>query len=510
MARRISGLSALLIAISFAPGANAQMVRLGANLPPLNYWQTDAKFVDYLSPLAAYYPPAPAGITLDNYHWPTSVDIGQAYSWVLPSTTQYMQPGRYRLSAKGTGTLYYAHPDLANPIAPWFHVTSPGKGIDQVIAEWDVTTTKAYSLLGIFYSDANDPLRDIHLYRADLDPGTTLFNPDYVATLKGFDTLRLAQWGGIIASTESTWPAFAGAPGGRPAQYAAAFGLANKTKANVWVCLPHLADENYATQLGKLANSMLRPGTTLYVEYSVECWNWGYPFAVETAYTSDYAVAHGLPHKEAGYVVLASRGIAAIKKAAPNLKVKGVYANQFAWADLANIGLGWARANNYIHNFDVLAVAPYVDSEIGDYTVFDAAAAAGDVDTATAEAMRGFTAGLAQIDSWGQDYEWISQTYGLPLVAYECGPSWNISSTAPPARAPMYQKVLRRPEMGQFLTNYYFPWMSKYFTMGNYYCFTSYWGDGSEWGINTYLGEPSSKLDAAHAYNALWKPVTAP
>ena len=50
--------------------------------------------------------------------------------------------------------------------------------------------------------------------------------------------------------------------------------LANLTKTDAWLCVPHLADDDYIRQMAKLVKNTLDPNLRVYIEYSNEIWNW--------------------------------------------------------------------------------------------------------------------------------------------------------------------------------------------------------------------------------------------
>lgn len=50
--------------------------------------------------------------------------------------------------------------------------------------------------------------------------------------------------------------------------------LANITKIDPWLCVPHLADDEYIAQMARLVKDTLDPELKVYVEFSNELWNW--------------------------------------------------------------------------------------------------------------------------------------------------------------------------------------------------------------------------------------------
>ena len=52
--------------------------------------------------------------------------------------------------------------------------------------------------------------------------------------------------------------------------------LANLTKTDAWLCVPHLADDNYIIEMAKLVKAKLDPSLKVYLEFSNEIWNWSF------------------------------------------------------------------------------------------------------------------------------------------------------------------------------------------------------------------------------------------
>lgn len=47
--------------------------------------------------------------------------------------------------------------------------------------------------------------------------------------------------------------------------------------ANAWISIPHLADDDYITELANLLKDNLRPDIKVLIEYSNEVWGTLYP-----------------------------------------------------------------------------------------------------------------------------------------------------------------------------------------------------------------------------------------
>ena len=142
--------------------------------------------------------------------------------------------------------------------------------------------------------DATDPIQPSSVriyqtrYAANVAAGER-FNPDWVAELREFETVRLMDWpatnGSTIANTSQVagldyyqwgtrpgaWPTGdgCGPKGGIPWQVMAE--LAAETECVVWICIPHLATDAYVTALATYCRDNIP--TPVKLEWSNEVWN---------------------------------------------------------------------------------------------------------------------------------------------------------------------------------------------------------------------------------------------
>jgi hypothetical protein len=130
-------------------------------------------------------------------------------------------------------------------------------------------------------TDAGDPIRDIRVVRQDrltaLDAGA-IFNPDWLARIRGVRMIRFMDW---MATNDSTLARLADRP--KPDDYTWArngvpvevmVALANELRADPWFTLPHLAEDEFARHYATVVSETLAPGLRAYVELSNEVWNW--------------------------------------------------------------------------------------------------------------------------------------------------------------------------------------------------------------------------------------------
>lgn len=129
----------------------------------------------------------------------------------------------------------------------------------------------------------NDPNFSVYLPGfAPGEPGEQqTFHPLFQQWLKPFSTLRFLNWQQTNSNPPGTWDQRT-RPGplqsdGRGVAVEYMVELCNQMDANLWVCIPHHADDEYNRQFARLVLSQLEPQLKVYVEYSNEVWNSGFP-----------------------------------------------------------------------------------------------------------------------------------------------------------------------------------------------------------------------------------------
>ncbi|MCU9837685.1 hypothetical protein OEZ49_07895 [Ruegeria sp. WL0004] len=126
-----------------------------------------------------------------------------------------------------------------------------------------------------------DYVRNINVVKeenlAAFDAGAR-FNPDWLDRLQGFRALRFMDWMQTNNSQQAAWegrpkPAdFSWAVKGVPVEIMV--DLLNRTGADGWFNMPHLADDDYFRRFAETVRDTLWIEQRAYVELSNEVWNW--------------------------------------------------------------------------------------------------------------------------------------------------------------------------------------------------------------------------------------------
>ena len=145
------------------------------------------------------------------------------------------------------------------------------------------SVTANYNLfIEILASTLGNNIRNIRLLRLADETANLTTNPFYqgfVDKIAPFKALRFMDWGATNSNPVTNWANRSSTtyftyatPTGVP--YEVMIQLANQTQKDVWICMPHAADDNYITQMATLFRDNLNPNLNVYLEYSNEVWNW--------------------------------------------------------------------------------------------------------------------------------------------------------------------------------------------------------------------------------------------
>lgn len=212
---------------------------------------------------------------LDPQGWPMQVPVTgipgtEAPQIVLTvwANTGVLPGGTYTLLYEGKGELELLWDAQVTQAEPGRLEVEVTPGVNGIMA------------LKILSTDPADHLRHIRF----LMPGTETTAEDQIwctewqDKLAPFSALRFMDWGYTNNSTLESWVQralpddYTYTRAGMP--YELMVRACNELDKDAWICIPHLADDNYITRMAELFRDSLDPDRTLYVEYSNETWNW--------------------------------------------------------------------------------------------------------------------------------------------------------------------------------------------------------------------------------------------
>jgi hypothetical protein len=257
---------------------------LALGLAGVNDWSVQQPFLDIMKtarPWVGHKPGQWGGFehadlaargVLDEQGWPLSLPadmsgIATLILTELPADAAGVA-GRYVLTWQGNGTL-----------ALEGRATVADVQAGRIL--FDYTPGEGGVILTLTAIDPKDPIRNISVVREDRAAALAagqIFNPDWLARLRGVKALRFMDW---MQTNNSTLARLTDRP--KPQDYTWArlgvpmevmVALANELDADPWFNMPHLAEDALMRDMAEMAASGLEPGRVAHVEYSNEVWNW--------------------------------------------------------------------------------------------------------------------------------------------------------------------------------------------------------------------------------------------
>ena len=204
--------------------------------------------------------------------WPTKIppELAKISTLILTDLPEDAAgvAGRYQLTYQGKGTLKVE--GRAQVVEE-----TPGKIL------FDYTPGEGLVAVTLLALDATDPIHDIVVVRAaraQMLADGAIFNPDWLARIRGVKGIRFMDW---MMTNDSTLAAVKDRP--KPEDYSYArngvpievmVALANELHADPWFTLPHLASDDLIRTYAQITQAHLDPSLKAQVEYSNEVWNW--------------------------------------------------------------------------------------------------------------------------------------------------------------------------------------------------------------------------------------------
>ncbi len=155
--------------------------------------------------------------------------------------------------------------------------TSPGR------IEFNVDAVNENGIhIEITSTNSNNPIHNIRILEREFEENyiTDKLYPSFVAKSNEFEALRFMDWvhtnhHPIVEWNQRTSPQFhTQNVDEKGMSWEQLITISNILQKDVWINVPHQADENYIDQMATVFRDQLDPSLTIYLEYSNECWNW--------------------------------------------------------------------------------------------------------------------------------------------------------------------------------------------------------------------------------------------
>lgn len=323
--------------------------------------------------------------------------------------------GQYRLLVEGSGTV---------------SLRFGANGVFQCPVDTMVTVTSGVALQ-IEASDVDDPITDIKFIYPDYVDTyeEQAFTNELLTFLEDFQAIRFMDWLRTNGSNVTSWSErsrydyFTQSTGAGVA-WEHVVELANLLQKDVWINVPHQADDDYLQQLASFLLEHLDTELDIYVEYSNEVWNSQFD---QHHYAAEQGLLLGYPE--------ASWDRAWQYTAKRSADIFRVFTDTFGGADRLVRIIPTQAANAWVTNrimeyfnnpmynptqveADAIAIAPY----FGGTDVANTIVSQGEVATITIpEIVARMQESLPVSFGYMDDNKVVADDFGVDLIAYEGG-----------------------------------------------------------------------------------------
>jgi hypothetical protein len=348
-------------------------------------------------------------VHLSSTDYPTSLNPGQIARTLIFTNNGAIYPaGLYTLAWQGSGNVVVNGPGVS------VVSTQP----QQIVYKVD-SPTQAGLVLDITKTDPSNPVKNISL-RSPLPASPNgVFNLDYEKDIANYGVIRMGwneannsqvtKWSDRTTPADFHWGGYVGVP------YEYQIMMCNELHQDIWLSIPHMADDDYVKNLAQLVQQKLSPGLRVWVEYSNEVWNYGFK---QAAYMNDvlkpkYGVIDSL--QAYGRRSAEIFDIFASQTADPTNRMVRVVSGQTANPFILSESLKGATVNGQV-KADVAAIAPYFRNDT-DQLYQQYLQGTVDLNKVFVDLQSAVDLTM-QMAAKNQD---IATKYSLPLVTYEGG-----------------------------------------------------------------------------------------
>jgi hypothetical protein len=280
---RVLSVVASLFAICLAnQSARAQYVGMppvGAGLSGVSDWNRTHEFADISRQARPWGSPSDpwlgqADISLDANNWPTE-DAGLVVMCCQPSGLNL--GGVYKISFE-CNTL-----PQVRALVSTGTIQNLQRNSTTGVVTADLIVPANPEAIYLSFTETQGGVRNLKVMRPGSHASDT-FTPLFIEKNSRFNVIRFMDWTRTNGSPIQRWDERNTAQGsnwrdGSGIPYEVCIDLCNQLGRDIWLNVPHKADDDFVRQMARLVRDRLDPQLNVYIEYSNETWNFLFPQA---------------------------------------------------------------------------------------------------------------------------------------------------------------------------------------------------------------------------------------
>ncbi len=495
MKRVVAVLGVLFALCSLSLGQQAaSKAKLGTNLSGPADWATELPFVDVFR-LSRQWISQREGagwgkgpeLKLDEHGWVKELESGCfAETPVCTIQGSHYPAGRYTVLYEGEGKLDFNNAKVAEASAGKILIDVPGNG--SVFVRVRQTNPQNYVrnirmiMPGFEKTYEKEPFHPVFLKRWQ---GMAAFRfMDWMET----NGSKVSKWEDRPKMDDATWTAR-----GIPLEVMIDF--SNRTKADPWFCMPHLATDEYVRSFAKQVKEKLDPSLKPHIEYSNEVWN-GMFESNRYAQKKAKELNLGEPARpwEGGCYYYGQRSVEIFKIWEEVYGGKDRLVRVVAWQAAAGPYWldGMLMSKLPAGSVDALAIAPYM-TFLPRPNGKDQASDSDEVAKWSVEQVLDHTEQkcLPESSKWMQAAAAVAKKYNVKLMCYEAGQHLvgvgggenNDQLTK------LFMQANANPRMGEIYSKYYKAWEAAGGDLLCNFSSVSGWSKWGSWGLVQFYDE---------------------
>jgi hypothetical protein len=471
--------------------------KVGVNLGSITEYSTEFVWVDIARNMLYQYVGGIGASNIDSDGFPLSLSAGQRVDLGFGSGTNHVWPeGDYNVYYDGSGEI--------TARAATRLVSNDNKGH----MVFKVDHSNDWFGFSITKTDPANRLRNLRIIMPGFEKTYKIepLHPSFVEHWKDFKVFRFMDFSHTNGSSVVEWAdvrkktsisqndAETGFNDGSSPEYAVE--ICNMMLKDPWFCIPHKASDDCIRRWATMVRDKLDSRLKVYLEYSNEVWNWGFP---QAGYSRTMARNVLKLPSSAGaleYYVYRSSQIYKIWEDVfgdAKDRIVKVAAWQNAnpyWVDKMMEWFGGKKYNPTGSKPDAIATAPYLDGLKPDET---------DGWTNTADVFTFLQSQkLESIRSFVRQNMASARKYKVRYLAYEGGQ--HLVSQNDEKLTSLYIAANRDPRMYNLYANYLRMWQSE---AGDLFCMYNSCGSYSKYGSWGALETYGQDTNTAYKYNAI-------